>query len=129
MLLTLQPSRRDADLQSRLLELPCALNTLLSEQSAIVLSAHIGPWELLPTLLSPQLRCRPSVVAVYRPLHNWLLDAWLRRRRAQRGCELVATGGSAARLREVLERGGVVCLLSDQRPSRAKVSNTAHPTA
>ena len=97
-----------------------------AERGGLILcGAHVGLWELLPRAVAPHLpaAARQHGLLVYRPLHNAAVDRWLRRRRARAaGMPLVADHGSAPALRRALARGGVVGLLSDQRPSRAAVT-------
>ena len=97
-----------------------------AERGGLILcGAHVGLWELLPRAVAPHLpaAARQHGLLVYRPLHNAAVDRWLRRRRERAaGMALVADHGSAPALRRALERGGVVGLLPDQRPSRAAVT-------
>ena len=84
----------------------------------LLLSAHIGAWELMPIVLLP--RVRTEAVVVYRRLHNHWLDGWLRRRRARAGGDFVMDRSSFAPLKEALREGRLVCMLADQRPSVSK---------
>ncbi len=118
LLLALQPARRDALLLRRLSD-PPELPDLLEDLRAggvILVSAHIGPWELLPLLL-PLVGHRGASI-VYRPLHNRWLNAWVRRRRSRSGGTFLPDRGSAMALESALRRGELVCLLADQRPAR-----------
>jgi lauroyl/myristoyl acyltransferase len=93
----------------------------------IVCSCHFGAWELLPMALVPLLteRARRHGALVYRPLHDSSLDRWLRRRRMRgAGMALLPDRGSLPRLRKLLNRGGVVGLLGDQRPAPGRSTAT-----
>lgn len=100
-------------------ELPSLVDDLRSG-GALVCSAHLGVWELLPTALAPHLpeRARRLGLVVYRPLHHRRLNHLVLRRRAASGIHLVPDRGAAPAMRAALRRGGVVGMLPDQRPSR-----------
>ena len=100
-------------------ELPSLVDDLRSG-GALVCSAHLGVWELLPTALAPHLpeRARRLGLVVYRPLHQRRLNHLVLRRRAASGIRLVPDRGAAPAMRAALRRGGVVGMLPDQRPSR-----------
>jgi len=120
--LTLQPARRDAEMARMLAPLPAAeLAALLADlqcgRGLILLSAHLGAWELLPHLLLPQLPQDTPVSVVYRPLHNARLDAWLLARRCRSGGRFLPDKGSLPELTASLLSGGMVCMLADQLPS------------
>jgi lauroyl/myristoyl acyltransferase len=79
----------------------------------------LGVWELLPALLFPELSAASlaETRVVYRPLHTRMMDRWVLARRARAGARFLPDKGSFGELREALLRGGLVCLLSDMRPS------------
>jgi len=113
----------------RHLHLPQALSSLVEDLrcgGALVCSAHLGVWELLPTVLAPHLpeRSRRLGLVVYRPLHHRRLNHLVLRRRAASGIHLLPDRGAAPAMRAALRRGGLVGMLPDQRPSRPGVAAT-----
>ena len=106
-------------------ELPSLVDDLQSG-GALVCSAHLGVWELLPTALAPHLpeRARRLGLVVYRPLHHRRLNHLVLRRRAASGIHLLPDRGAAPAMRAALRRGGLVGMLPDQRPSRSGVAAT-----
>ena len=106
-------------------ELPSLVDDLRSG-GALVCSAHLGVWELLPTALAPHLpeRARRLGLVVYRPLHHRRLNHLLLRRRAASGIHLLPDRGAAPAMRAALGRGGLAGMLPDQRPSRPGVAAT-----
>ena len=122
ILLSLQPSWRNEALR-RALRCDPAIAHLVDDARAggvIVCSAHLGVWELLPRLLAVHLplRARDNGRIVFRPLHNRFLDRWVHGRRLASGLPLLADRGSMDELRRAVDRGGLVGMLPDQRPSR-----------
>ena len=96
----------------------------------LVCSAHLGIWELVPSVLAAHVpeRSRRLGKVVYRPLHDTSLDRWLRRRRANTAggeIALVPDAGSLGALRSALLTGGLVGLLPDQRPGNDSATVTA----
>eukprot|EP00960_Hanusia_phi_P048726 759124-Hanusia_phi.AAC.1 len=97
--------------------------------SVMVVSAHFGYWELLVPFLNKLLDVsaqNKQVGIVYKPLHDVHVDLLLQDIRLSDvsysdRCWLIPTGGSKARLRQVLEGGGLVGLLPDQRCSSGDV--------
>jgi len=79
-------------------------------QPVILLSAYYGSFDLLPVFLGYN-GIRASVV--YLPHGNAGFDEYRRRVRGQSGCEMVPIDNAAARLSEVLGRGGTVALIAD----------------
>ena len=130
LLLTLLPVSRWRGLRTEVLD-ATALHAFVADCAAggvLVCSAHIGVWELLPAVLSSYTpdTARRHGWLVYRPLHNRLLDGWLRRRRTRAACmALVQSSGSLGTLRDALGIGGLVGLLPDQRPSANGASVSA----
>ena len=111
----------------RHLRVPQALGQLLDDLRSggvLVCSAHLGVWELVPTVLAPHVpeRSRRLGLVVYRPLHQRRLNEWVRRRRGAAGIHLLPDRGAAPAMRRALRRGGLVGMLPDQRPSRAGVA-------
>lgn len=87
-----------------------------SGRGLLVLSPHLGNWELLNLWLAS----RGPLTALYEPLPDPALDAWVRRARERAGARLVPTdaGGIRALVR-TLRAGGTAGILPDQVPSRS----------
>ena len=123
-------SLTSGDWMQRHLHLPqAALSSLvddLRDGGVLVCSAHLGVWELLPTVLAPHIpeRSRRLGLVVYRPLHHRRLNSFLLRRRGASGICLLPDRGAAPEMRAALRRGGLVGMLPDQRPSRPGVAAT-----
>eukprot|EP00961_Rhodomonas_salina_P282700 3820021-Rhodomonas_salina.2 len=93
-------------------------------QGVVLVSAHVGYWELLVPRILAELHGGLSGMRVgvaYKPLHNRHLDRLVRQVRedACRGlCEMIPASGSLQTLAAVLEGGGMVGLVPDQRVAR-----------
>lgn len=82
---------------------------------ALVLTAHLGNWELLA--LAHQLTGFPATVVV-RPLDTPWLDVLADRLRRQAGVELIDKRGALRPVLSALRRRRIVALLLDQNASR-----------
>jgi KDO2-lipid IV(A) lauroyltransferase len=80
----------------------------------LVLTAHFGPWELLP--LSAALHYGPIHV-VARPMDNPWLDDWLTRLRERGGNHVIRKRDAVQAILQVLRRGDTVGILIDQHVS------------
>lgn len=82
---------------------------------AIVISGHIGNWEIMP----PKLReIGLPIAVVYRAPNNRFVDKLLHRARSEGALSLIAKGGEGAReILKVLREGGHVGMLIDQKSS------------
>ena len=87
-------------------------------RGVIGFSGHFGHWELLIFTMAQRLR-PASVVA--RPLDNPHLEKRLSRLRTLSGNRVVAKRGAVSDALSVLEGGGIVTLLIDQRPKRGGI--------
>ncbi|UCG32766.1 MAG: lysophospholipid acyltransferase family protein [Phycisphaerales bacterium] len=96
-------------------ELGPALDVLLDERGAILLTAHFGNWELLGYVLAT---LGFPVHAVMRPLDNPYLNEYLEQTRGKRGLKLLYKKGAMARADDVLESGGALCFIADQDAGR-----------
>jgi Kdo2-lipid IVA lauroyltransferase/acyltransferase len=81
----------------------------------LVLTAHLGNWELLT--LVPRLTGHPATIVV-RPLDAPWLDGLMHRARRTGGAEVIAKRAAARPVLEALRRGGLVAILLDQNASR-----------
>ena len=89
-------------------------------RGAVVIVAHLGPWELLAQTNAYLVRSRQSGV-IYQNLSNPLLDAYTRRCRARVGRELFARRDGFNAALALLRGGGVVGVLADQHAGDAGV--------
>jgi Kdo2-lipid IVA lauroyltransferase/acyltransferase len=81
----------------------------------LVLTAHLGNWELLT--LAPILTGHP-VAMVVRPLDSAWLDSVVRQAREASGADVIAKTDALRPVLEALRRGGLVAILLDQNTSR-----------
>ncbi|MDX2221355.1 MAG: lysophospholipid acyltransferase family protein [Rhodospirillaceae bacterium] len=85
----------------------------LGRKGAIVFSAHLGNWELIPMVLAAL--GKPAMI-VYRAPNNPLVDARIAAIRGQYAAGLAAKGAEGAReIVDHLKAGGVVYMLVDQK--------------
>jgi KDO2-lipid IV(A) lauroyltransferase len=82
-------------------------------QGVIMLSPHMGCWEIIGQELSTHER----VTCLYRPPRNRAYEAVIKQSRERTGAELVPTDASGVkRVYQTLREGGVTCILPDQQP-------------
>lgn len=88
---------------------------MASHGRALVLTAHLGNWELLAAAhrLTPY-----RLAVVVRPLDAAWLNALAERLRLKAAVELIPKRGALRGVREALDRGGMVGILLDQNASR-----------
>ena len=101
-----------------------SLKAALAEgRGAIILLAHMGPWEALAQL--PGLARTHDIAApfgaMYRPLNNRYLDHWYRSRREARGTRLFSRNDGFHKPVAFLRGGGILGILADQRLNRGEV--------
>jgi len=87
-------------------------------RGAIIVSAHLGVWELFGLVLK-YLDAPPNIV--YRPMKNPYVDRFLKDRRAEFGQTMIERKGAVRRLLQVLRRKGYITLLVDQHVRRDAV--------
>ncbi len=83
-------------------------------RGVLLLTAHFGPWELLP--LSAALHYEPIHV-VARPMDNPWLDDWLTALRERGGNRVIRKREAVQAILQVLRRGETVGVLIDQHVS------------
>ena len=83
---------------------------------ALVVSAHLGNWELR-TLLGHQLSSVPMSIVV-RPLDTSALNGVVRRLRATAGATIIDKRDAVRPILQALRRGGLVAIMLDQNASR-----------
>ncbi len=88
-----------------------ALDTLLRARPTILITGHVGNWELLGFTLA--LLGFP-MHALYRPLDLPPLDRWMRATRSRRGLTLVDKFGALRQLPELVRRGAPIGMVADQ---------------
>lgn len=89
---------------------------LVRGKGLLLVSGHLGNWEILP-IAGRQFGLNGA--SVVRPANNPYVNAWLEKRRTQFGMsELVSKGAQGTRrIYALLRKGACVCLLADQRAS------------
>ena len=88
---------------------------MASHGRGLVVTAHLGNWELLS--LSQRLTGYPVSIVV-RPLDAEWLDESVRRLRAATGVEIIDKRDALRAVREALRRGRLVAILLDQNAAR-----------
>lgn len=88
-----------------------AFELLLEGRPLVLVTGHCGNWELLGYTMA--LLGFP-MYALYRPLDNKALDAWVRSTRERRGLMLLDKFGAMRRLPTVLTSGYPVAFVADQ---------------
>jgi Kdo2-lipid IVA lauroyltransferase/acyltransferase len=92
-------------------EVATGLRELLSDRPVILITGHVGNWELIGYALS---MLGFPMHAVYRPLDLQLLDDWMVQTRQRRGLTLVSKFGAVKALPPVLKAGYPAGLVADQ---------------
>jgi KDO2-lipid IV(A) lauroyltransferase len=87
------------------------IKALLSERPIVVVTGHLGNWEMAGYALA-LFGFRSYAVA--RPLDNPWLDALVKRFRKKTGQELLNKNGDAGKMEQVLKNNGILCTLADQ---------------
>jgi KDO2-lipid IV(A) lauroyltransferase len=88
-----------------------AVRALCSDKPVILISGHIGNWELIGYAIS---MLGFGMHAVYRPLDLRPLDRWMRTTRESKGLTLVSKFGAARDIPAALKPGTPVGLVADQ---------------
>ncbi len=92
-------------------------SALETGRGAIILLAHMGPWEVLAQL--PEIARGHDVAApfaaLYRPLNNDYLDDWYKGRREARGTRLFSRRDGFHKPVDFLRAGGILGILADQK--------------
>lgn len=82
----------------------------------LLLTAHMGPWEALPSVLVHLAKdLGTKLGAIYRPLSNRLLEDWYRCHRETQGTLLFNRKEGLRKAYKFLTGGGILALLADQR--------------
>lgn len=88
-----------------------AVDLLLSDKPAILVTAHQGNFELLGYTLS---MLGLPITALARPLDNPMLDAWITGMRTRHGLEIITKWGATDRVLAAISRGAKVAFIADQ---------------
>lgn len=87
------------------------LASLLENRPTILISGHIGNWELVGYAVS---MLGFEMCAVYRPLDLRGMDAWIKQSRESKGLRLISKFGAARAVPAAMEAGFPVGLVADQ---------------
>ena len=111
----LRPEQMEAHLEIEGME--HAQSALSRGKGAIVLLAHMGPWEALAQL--PGFASRHGIEApfgaMYRPLNNTYLDDWFKRQREASGTRLFSRRDGFHKPVDFIRGGGMLGILADQK--------------
>ncbi len=99
----------------RLANMNEALELLLRNKGALLLTGHYGNWELAGFLLAV---LGFDVVAIMRPLDNAYLNRFLVRTRRRSGLELLYKRGAIAEAESIVRRGAALGFIADQNAGR-----------
>ncbi|MEM7791355.1 MAG: hypothetical protein AAF546_08135 [Verrucomicrobiota bacterium] len=99
------------------------LEALAEGRGAIILLAHMGPWEALTQLpvFARKHGIEAPFGAMYRPLNNTLLDEWFKRERELKGTRLFGRKSGYHAATDFVRMGGLLGILSDQRASAGEL--------
>lgn len=86
--------------------------TLGKNKGAIVFSAHLGNWELIPFILSRKLNIK--IVSIAREIDNPLVGKVVKQFREQMGSTIIYKKNSIRTILEMLEQNRIVYMLIDQ---------------
>lgn len=95
----------------RLGPLADTVEVLLSEKPAILVTAHLGNFELLGYTLS---MLGVPITALARPLDNPMLNAWILSMRTRHGLEILTKWGATDKVVAAIARGAKVAFIADQ---------------
>ena len=85
-------------------------------RGVVLLVAHMGPWEAIPSAISILIQNLGSQLgAIYRPLNNSIIENWYRSEREKQGLSLFNRKEEFNQAFKFLKGGGVLALLADQR--------------
>ena len=95
----------------RLVRLGGAIEIFNSGKPAIMITGHVGNWEVLGYLLAV---LGVPLHAIARPLDNPLISDWLYGQRQRRGMQIITKWGATQRMLNVLDGGGNLGFVADQ---------------
>jgi Kdo2-lipid IVA lauroyltransferase/acyltransferase len=88
-----------------------ALDLLNARKPLILLTGHVGNWEVLGYLLAV---IGYEINAIARPIDNRLINDWLLGIRENKGMRIITKWDATGRMLEVLGRGGALGFIADQ---------------
>ncbi len=88
-----------------------ALDLLNARQPVILLTGHLGNWEVLGYMLAV---IGYDIDAIARPIDNPLINKWLLGIREQRGMRIITKWDATGQMLEVLHNGGALGFIADQ---------------
>ncbi|MEM6749171.1 MAG: lysophospholipid acyltransferase family protein [Planctomycetota bacterium] len=91
--------------------LGAAIELLNGPQPVILVTGHLGNWELLGSLLA---EIGYDLDAIARPLDNPRINDWLMGVRQRGGMRIITKWDASERMVEVMERGGALGFIADQ---------------
>ena len=94
---------------------PAAARALAAGGGAVLVSAHLGNWELSGNVMG---LLGHSMLTVARPIENPYLNRLMTRRREQRGQRIACKRGAVRTLARALRDGDCVGIISDQHAGR-----------
>jgi KDO2-lipid IV(A) lauroyltransferase len=83
-----------------------------SSKGVILISAHIGNWEMAHTFISSYFNM--PITLVVRELESSILDRWINKLRSRFGNKVIYKKGALSSLARTLRGGGTIGLLIDQ---------------
>jgi len=92
-------------------DLAPAVKYMLTERPCILITGHIGNWELIGSAIS---MLGFPLHAVYRPLDLKPLDRWVRESRSRQGLTMVSKFGAVGELPQAIRAGKPLGLVADQ---------------
>ncbi|MCX5659883.1 MAG: lysophospholipid acyltransferase family protein [Planctomycetota bacterium] len=96
---------------TRLTKLGPAIEVLNAGKPAILVTGHLGNWEVLGYLMAVLgYRCD----AIARPIDNRLISDWLMGVRQRRGLRIITKWDATDRMLDVLRAGGALGFIADQ---------------
>ena len=105
-------TRDDVLAKAQILGLEHLTQALDKNKGLIIVSAHIGNWEL--GLQYAACYLQQPIVGVAKKIRLQPLNRWVHRLRTRFGNKIIYKKGALPEMRQVLRRGGIVVLLVDQ---------------
>jgi len=94
------------------------MSALKGSNGIIMISAHLGNWEMAPPFVSNYFRRR--VVSVARQVRPKAFDRWVTRRRTRFGNIIVDKKGALPTMARTLKKGNILGILIDQGTKRSE---------
>jgi KDO2-lipid IV(A) lauroyltransferase len=88
------------------------LNAMDNNKGAILISAHLGNWEI--GLLYLVLYFNLPIVSVVKQLRNKLINRWIHRLRTRFGNKIIDKGGALPEMVRALRQGKILAIMIDQ---------------